>query len=206
MPVAVFRRMQCVHYHMCVGSFRTNFSLSSFFITNSKRLSGRSTFVKSLFMHDMDKLYNNIGNEHAKQDCTLNRLTYLFLKDIRPFGIEPTELKIGYEFNFAAWVEVFSTFRGDKRDNNPFDLDKFAYQVLGARKKVKLAYSEAAQQYENDQKFHEMLYQYCKSLFDTMKCRMTSNFDYENVNNETFVSNINSLIKQIQRQSKHKIP
>ena len=200
MPVAVFRQMQCVYFHMYVGSFRINFILSSFFVTNSKRLNNRSTFIRSLFMHKSDKLYNKIGNGHAKQDCTLNRLTFLFLKDIRPFGTLKCKNGVYHEFNFAPWVEFRSAVKGDIRENTPFDLDALGDKLLDAIEKVKLEYSEAAQQYENDEQFHDGLYHHCESLFESIKCRFSSNFDYENVNRETFVSNINSLIKQTQKQ------
>ena len=78
LTVAIFRQLQLLSYQWHIGSFRMNFILSSFLLTNSKRLKNRSVFVKSLFMRKYDKLYNKIGNTDAKTDRTLNRLTYLF--------------------------------------------------------------------------------------------------------------------------------
>ena len=54
----------------------------------------------------------------------------------------------------------------------------------------------------NDEEFENELYQHCRVLFQRKKCGKSCNLDYENMENKVFVSNINSLIKQLQRQKK----
>ena len=198
--VGVFRQLQNLYYQLHIGSFRINFILSSFLLTNSKRLKNRSIFVKSLFMHKYDKLYNKIGNKDAKKDCTLNRLTCLFLKDIRPFGIvKPKNGEIYHEFNMSQWIELFEYAKGDQRDNNPFEISELTQKVLDAKDKVESHYRWPPNMTKIE--IAELLYLYCMSLFERKSFGL-SNGEYEDMNNDVFVSNINKLIKQIKRQQR----
>ena len=175
-----------------------NFILSSFFLTNSKRLNGRSTFIKSLFMHKTDKLYNEIGNPSVKEkDCTLNRLTYLFLKDVRPFGTIKSEEGICREFNFAPWVELYSAVKGNIDEYNPFELEKVREKLVDARKNAKFCYIGNKEGEVDDRVFEAGVYRHCISLFET-RFGKSNNFNYENINNKIFVANMNNIIKQIQ--------
>ena len=186
------------------------FILSSFFLTNSERLKNRGLFVESLFMHPSHELYNKIGNNHVKEnDCTRNRMTFVFLKDIRPFGTMKAGNKCGeyYEFECHEWIELFvrekrKELEHDKNmdckvgDGDSYlDFGKLKHLLRESQKKVIERFPQSAK--HSDSKLFGAMLNHSRRAFD--KCHKSSNFDFESTENEQFVKCINRIISWLRR-------
>ena len=201
-------------YHSMVGAFRTNFIVSGFLLTNSARLRNRGLLIQALFAHNTDRIYDNSENRSiTSNDCTSSRFTLLFLKDMRPFGIEaPSNESNEYcDVKWHEWIELFEHEKninmakenetmknghGYDIDSKVIDFEKLKEKLLYNQSKVMSLFPNANDHGESI--VFESVLSHGIKVFE--ESRISSNYEYETLDNEKFVSNTNGIIKLLQKK------